>query len=404
MRVCFITKYPPIQGGVSSRAYWQAKALGELGHEVHIVTNSLEVENDYKEVFNLNDPDFLPKNVFLHSTNAETNPWHIPFSPAYTERIANIAVEVIRKYNIQVIESNFILPYGIAGNIAKSITRVPQILRHAGSDIEKLFASSSYSTLFKYIFEHVDKILTYPQLKEQFISYGIPESYISIDDRVVVDTKAFNAEVKPFPLSEYSDLNITGCPIITYIGKINYYWQSKGLMELVEAAKNIEEDFLLLFFSNGRGLKEFKLLLEEKGLADKSLFLNFLPPWKIPSVIKLSTCVVVPERDFPIQYHIPILPKEVMAVGKCLIMGKEIAYNHYYGVLVDKENVLLVDPKNIPAFRNVIEFVLRNPAEVAEIGNKAYETSKAIDNFNEFIDYTLEQYNSLIDSNKKCIS
>jgi len=142
------------------------------------------------------------------------------------------------------------------------------------------------------------------------------------------------------------------------------------------------------------------MLLETKGLMKKSLFLNFLPPWKIPSVIKLSACVVVPERDFPIQYHIPILPKEVMAVGKCLVLGKEIANSQYYGNLIDRENVLLVDPKNIPVFRNVIEFVIRNPEEVAEIGRKAYETSKAVDNFNEFIDYTLEQYTSLTEMNK----
>jgi glycosyltransferase involved in cell wall biosynthesis len=229
---------------------------------------------------------------------------------------------------------------------------------------------------------------------------GIPESKISIDDRVIVDTKAFNPGVKPFPLSESTDSKITGCPIITYIGKINYYWESKGLIELVEAAKDIKEDFLLLFFSNGKGLKEFKMFLEEHGLTGKSVFLNFLPPWKIPSVIRLSTCVVLPERDFPVKYHVPILPKEVMAMGKCLILGKEIAYNKYYGNLIDRENVLLVDPKNIPSFRNVIEFIIRNPEEVAEIGRKAYEASKAVDDFNEFIDYTLEQYTSLIDLNK----
>ena len=395
MRICIVSKYPPIEGGVSSRIYWQAKALGERGHEVHIVTNSLEVEDDYKEVFDLNDPNFLPKNVFLHSTDAESNPWHIPFSPAYAERIANMAIEVIRQYDIQVIESNFILPYGIAGNIAKSITRVPQILRHAGSDIGKLLISTSYSTLFKSLFLRVDKILTYPQLKDMFISMGIPESRISIDDRVIVDSRAFNPQVDPFPISEYIGKKLTGCPIITYIGKINYYWQSKGLLELVEAVKVIKEDFLLLFVSNGRGLKEFKMILETEGLIKKSLFVNFLPPWEIPSIIKLSTCVIVAERDFPMQYHIPILPKEVMAVGKCLILGREIAYSQYYGDLVDRENVLLVDPKNIPGFRNIIEFVIRNPEEVVEIGRKASETSKSVDNFNEFIDFTLEQYNSL---------
>jgi len=190
-------------------------------------------------------------------------------------------------------------------------------------------------------------------------------------------------------------MKFSGCPVIAYIGKINYYWQSKGLLELVEAVKDIKEDFLLLFVANGKGLKEFKMLLEANGLTEKSLFLNFLPPWKIPSVIKLSTCVVIPEREFPIQYHIPILPKEVMAVGKCMILGKEIAFNQHYGDLVDRENALLVDPKNISEFKNAIEFVINNPRKVAQIGRQAHETSISVDNFDEFITCTLEQYESL---------
>jgi hypothetical protein len=132
-----------------------------------------------------------------------------------------LAIEVIRNHDIRIIDSNFILPYGISGNIAKSITGVPQILRHAGSDIGKLFKSASYSSLFKSLFQRVDKILTYLQLQELFLSIGIPESKISIDDKVIVDTRSFNPQVDPFPISEYSGTKLTGCPIINYIGKIN---------------------------------------------------------------------------------------------------------------------------------------------------------------------------------------
>ena len=49
MKVCFFSKYPPIEGGISSRTYWLAKALGERKIEVHLVTNALEVEENYKE-------------------------------------------------------------------------------------------------------------------------------------------------------------------------------------------------------------------------------------------------------------------------------------------------------------------------------------------------------------------
>ena len=396
MRICIVSKYPPIEGGVSARVYWLVKALGERGHEIHIVTNAQEVEDEYKEKIDGNEQEYIPKNVHLHSTRSKTNPWHIPFSKTYTERIANLAIGVIKKYDVQLIDSYYTLPYGIAAFLAKNITAKPQILRHAGSDIGKLFASSSYNTLFKAIFQRVDKIITIPSLKKMFLSLGIPESRIAFDEEVSVDTKVFNPEVSPFHLPEYIKREIPKYPIITYIGKINYYWKSKGLCELIEAVEGIKDDFLLLFVANGRGLREFQNLVREKNLEKRSIFIGFVPPWRIPSIIKLSACVVVQEREFPIQHHTPILPREVMAVGKCLILSKELYDKRCYGNLADGENVLLVDPKNIKQFRIIIKDMISHPDTASRIGQNAYESSRQIENFKEYIDLTKSLYTSLI--------
>lgn len=397
MKICVVSKYPPIEGGVSARVYWLAKTLGERGHEIHIVTNAQEVENEYKEKIRIDEQKYEPKNVYLHDTGPNANPWHIPFSKAYTERIANLAIEVIKKYDIQLIDSYYTLPYGIAAFLAKNITGRPQILHHAGSDIGKLFVSSCYNTLFKAIFQKADKIITIPSLKRMFLSFGIPESRIAFDEEVSVDTKAFNPEVSPFPLSEYIKRKIPKYPIITYIGKINYYWKSKGLYELIEAVEGIKDDFLLLFVANGRGLGEFQNLVREKNLEKRSIFIGFVPPWKIPSIIKLSTCVVMPEREFPIQYHRPILPREVMAVGECLILSKELYGKRCYGNLTDGENALLIDPKNTKQFKAVIEDIIRHPDTASRIGQNAYKVSREIENFKEYTNHTIDLYASLIE-------
>jgi len=397
MRICIISKYPPIEGGVSTRVYWLAKALGERGHEVHIVTNAQEVEKEYKERIDDNGEEYATQNVYVHSTIADTNPWHIPFSRAYAERIANLAIEIIRKYNIQLIDSYYILPYAIAAFIAKNITGKPQILRHAGSDMGKLFTSPSYNTLFKTIFKRVDKIITIRPLKKKFLSFGIPESKIVFDEKVSVDTKAFDPEVSLFPLSDYIGKKMPECPIITYIGKINYHWKTKGLYELIEAVKEIKDDFLLLFVANGRGLREFQNLVREKNLEKYSIFLGFVPPWKIPSIIKLSTCVVVPEREFPIQYHTPILPREVMSVGKCLLLSRELCNKGCYRDLVDGESVLLIDPKDIKQFRGTIKRVMKNPSTTRKIGQEARKLSEKTEVFDEYIDYAIDLYTSLTD-------
>lgn len=376
--------------------YWLAKALGSRGHEVHIVTNAQEVEEEYKERLDDNEQELMPKNVYLHSTNPDTNPWHIPFSKAYTERISNLAVEVIEEYKIQVIDSYYILPYGVAGFIAKNIVGIPQIIRHAGSDMGKLFPSPSYNTLFKKIFQQADKIITIPSMEKMFLSLGIPESSIAFDEEVSVDTKAFNPEVLPFLLSDYVKREIPECPIITFIGKVNYYWETKGLAELIEAVKEIKSDFLLLFVANGKGLRKFQTLIQENNLEKRSIFVDFVPPWRIPSIIKLSTCVVVPEREFPIESHIPILPREVMAVGKCLILSEELYNKQCYGNLTNGENVLLIDPKNANEFRRVIMDVIEHPDTALRIGQNAYKFSRQIENFKEYIDLTIDLYASVV--------
>ena len=64
MNILMISKYPPIEGGVSSDNYWHAKGLGEKGHRVYVVTNSYEVEPEYRESLRPNDKHlFEPKNV-----------------------------------------------------------------------------------------------------------------------------------------------------------------------------------------------------------------------------------------------------------------------------------------------------------------------------------------------------
>lgn len=401
MKICMISKYPPIEGGVSARTYWLARALGEQGVEVHIVTNAQEVEEKYKEIIQDGDPEYAPTNVYVHSTNEKSNPWYIPFSKSYAERIAGLAIEVIKKYDLQLIDSYYILPYVISGFLAKTITDIPQIMRHAGSDMGRLLPSPNFSALFEAIFKKVDRIITYPDDKEKFIKLGIPESRISITDRINVNLRAFNPEVIPFDLSTYLEKDVGNIPVISFIGKIPYLWESKGIGELLEAVEGIKEDFLLLFFSGGKGLPKVRQIVRDKGLEKRVVFLKFVPPWKVPSIIKRSTCVVVPEHDFPIANHTSNIPGEVMAVGKCLILSTELYEKQSYQGLVNGENVLIIDPKNIIQFRSIIERIIKNPDEAEKIGLEARKLSERIENFNDYVSHTIKLYEQIYHERKK---
>lgn len=401
MKICLISKYPPIEGGESSKAYWLAKGLGERGCEVHVVTNAWEVENDYRENIEASDLDgnYQPRGVYVHNTDPFIAPAYIPYSKPYTEKITSLAIDIIKEYDLQLIDSWYILPYVISGFLAKTITNKPQVMRHAGSDMSRLLSSPYLGTLFTSIFERVDKIITYPSMKERFMSFGIPEKKLFLNNKVSIDTKAFNPEVKPIDLSLYTDKNINGLPIITYIGKVGV---TKGIYELAEAASKVKEDFVLLFVTKGKGLDAFKEAIKKWGLENRTLFVDFVPPWKIPSIIKRSTCVVIPERDFPVVQHTPILPREVMAVGKCMILSEDLYNKRGTTEMQDKQNLLVVNPKDIEQFKRMLEKVIKNPDYAEKIGQQARLVSEQIESFDEYIEDTIHLYKEIIEG-QNCV-
>lgn len=389
MRICFICKYPPIEGGVSSKIYWLAKALGERGHEVHIVTNALEVEDEYRETLDINDPNYSPKNVYIHSTDPlptiEANPSHIPFSKMYCEKLASLAIKVIEEYNIEVIDSWYLIPYCVSGFIAKSFTNVPQIIRYGGSDSQRLYPSPYLKNL-------LDKII---KSAESTMNNEIPMQ------KVIVDKQAFNPEVMPIDLSPYvtNQKYTPGIPIISYIGKITHHFETKGLIELVDACKNIENESLLLFVANGKKLGEFKKLVKNADLEEKTIFMDFVPPWKIPSIIQASTCVIALEKTTSpvLQYHTPALPAEALATGTCVLMSKTLHEKEPYDKLITGKEILTVDPNNTEKIREIVEGLIENPELAKTIGMEGYNAISKYDQFNEYVEKTIELYKSTLD-------
>ena len=66
MKLSLIFKYPPIQGGTSAQGYWLAKGLGTKGHEVHVITNAYEVEEEFREKLDADDLKEYQPNPMFH--------------------------------------------------------------------------------------------------------------------------------------------------------------------------------------------------------------------------------------------------------------------------------------------------------------------------------------------------
>lgn len=379
MKVCFFTKYPPIEGGTSSRSYWLARGLGEKGIEVHIITDAFEEKCwlekiDFENIEDLTN--LQPKNVYLHSLDAnipdlKEDKRSLIFNSSRESRLISLGLEVINSYNCDIIDSRYFFPYGLAAYWTKKITNLPLILRHATSDIATLISKRSFHYLFRRIFSESDLIITDRKKSGFFQELGIPFSQkFHFSFNYGIDSQYFNPYVSAIDLSKYGLKIDADIPIITYIGKMG---RAKGIYELAKAASQIKGDFLLLFVAGGPNLEDFRHYIEKfPALKNKYFFLGFVPPWRIPSILRSSRCLLNLEKRFSFMSHFPSQPLEAMAVGVCPMVSDEIheSYKNLPGVEKDK-NILVVNPNNPRELKKTLERIIKDKNFSRDIGEEA---------------------------------
>ena len=394
MEICLISKYPPIEGFVSSYTYWLARGLGKRGTKVHVVTNAAEVEKRYRERLDKDDPQYTPQNVMVHNTWFTRKQAYIPLSNPYTEKLASIGIDIIRNYGVKIVDCRYLIPYGISGFICKTITGRSLILRHAGSDVGRILSSPFLNTLFIEVLNKADIVVSSSLLFASYLkNLGISNQRIVIINEAV-DTSAFSPSAEPLDLSKYLHKEIRDEPVITYVGKA---LEKKGLFELIKALSKIRElDFVLLLVTQGGLTKFAKRMVETGKLLEKTIFLGYVPPWRMPSVYQVSTCIVTMEYGFSIQ-HVPIIPREAIALSKCVFLSKDVHRVGFYPLLKDEYSMMEVRPPNIEQIAKKLEIVIKNPDRAITLGKRAKETFQKIENFKDYIEKNIRLYKSLIE-------
>jgi glycosyltransferase involved in cell wall biosynthesis len=386
MRLGFICKFPPLTGGVASRTYWLINALAERGHEIHVITNANEIEMKFKESFTADDEAVLKnqKNLFIHSTSSQGIP---PIRPTYNPfdiKIANLALKVIDEYTLDVLDSWFLIPNSVAAFMVKHIKNIPWVIRHGGSDLGEHLVSPHFDLLLKAVLFQADRIISHSSNKKIFDSIGIPSEKLWLTEYSKVNRKYFNESVSPAP-------NICrGKPVIMSIGKI---MGKKGTYDLLQSFVPLKAAVDLVFITGGPGLDHLNERVHAMGLGDSVRIFPPVPPWRIPSYIRAATCVVHAEREFGIP-HYPIIPKEVIACGKCLLLSEEMGAK--YPFLKRDVHMIIVDPHKHDEFSEKLKAVIYNPALRENIEKNAVQVSQKIENYEMYISTVENFYRSLI--------
>lgn len=352
MNICIISKYPPIQGGVSASTFWLARGLAERGQQVHVVTNANCVEMEYFIDDKISE---ISPNLFVHFVIPDI-PWHIPYSELYMPRLLDKALEVIEKYQIDIIDTNYLIPYGIVGYLVSKIKGIPYIIRHGGSDLAKFLHQNVFKHLLRNVIQNAAVIFTDEQNKEFF---GKMNSNVHVQPRYIPDERYF----KPSSVSHK-------IPVFAYVGKINHYWRYKSLDKIVNIFSGIKKEYKLFFVSQGKGIKDFSGFVENHGLKSYELR-NFVHPINMPDLLKDIDFLLYFTQDNPIR-DFSNLVCEALWSGIPVITDKtnDIQVYANYIDITSSDQIINIALDEIETARGQISGIIDNWTGSARYANK----------------------------------
>jgi len=371
MKICIISKFPPIQGGISAKTYWMAQGLAEKGVETHVVTNGNCVEKEY-----FIDDIFSKRlsSLIIHFVDSDI-PWHIPYSELYISRLLDKTLEVINEYHIDFIDTHYLIPYGIVGYLASKIKGIPYIVRHGGSDIIRFLQEGIFKHLLRNVIEDAAAIITDVKKRELFEKLN---SNVYVLPRYIPDEKYF----KPSFTSHET-------PTFAYIGKINYHWKYKSLDRITDIFAGIKEQHRLLFIGQGKGFQNFSEFVSERGLTTCE-FRQFVHPANMPHLLSDIDFLIYFIQDNPIKDFsnilcealwsgVPVLTDDTIDLGE---------YTKYVG-LESRDQIITLPMDEVETVQAQINNIIKTWK-----GPFRY-TNKLKYNFKGYMDANLEIYSGI---------
>ena len=417
MNICFVCKYPPIQGGVSMHCYWAARGLAERGHQVFVITNADEVEETFRIRIPATDrlaggmyaPAFADSGgkavVFSTSPPDRGSLYYIPMGNPTVTRLATMAADVIREHRCEVIFSYYFEPYGVAAHLASIWTGVPYVFKHAGSDLNRLMPISDLTTAYREVLLRANRVLSGGMSRKLISSHGVAEDRIDSSVGFGLPTICFNPDAMALDLdallresrSGRADDGESDCylrplrhdlPVLGIYGKMGEY---KGSFDLIRAVGRLNRDgfaIQLVALSHGWQEQTFHSLAEDLGVQDLVRVLPFIPHWQIPNFISACDAVAFLEREFPIAAHTPTIPTEILSCGACLIISEEVLRKQIFRWKARHHQNLIVvsDPRNVDELAAALRFALCNLDRARAIGRAGWQLVEDVPSYSNYID------------------
>lgn len=305
--ILLIGKYPPVQGGIAAKTYWLYEQLKSRGYNNQVVTT---------EIKNYSNKE-IAREESVHIIPSKEIPWHLPHSDLIYDRLLNESLEVVKTFNPDIIETNYLWPFcSIAISLSQQLNR-PLLIRHAGSDIQKFKSDNEFRGIIGRYLNHAKKIVTNNTCISFIYELCEDKSKVVLLPRYIPDPYVFKENKNE---KEYD---------ILFAGKINYFWKQKGLNLLLSVIQ--ERGLKALFIIGGNYLGEILKIIEENGLKEKVKIINFVHPKEMSKFINQCKSVWCWESHDAIEDFSNLLWEACFCNVKCIInsdrkKGKELDF------------------------------------------------------------------------------
>jgi len=324
-RIAFLSKYPPLEGGIAAKTYWLARGLAARGHTVHVITHGISAGREYQIQDSESPPVTIP-NLWVHRPPDEM-PWHIPEDDEHALVLLDLTTKVIREHAIQILDTGYLIPYGILGHLAKCSIGIHHVVRHGGSDLEKFLKKKVLEAVLGETIAHADVVVTEKSNQKLL---GPMASNLVYQPAYVPDGEAFAPSGEPRPRGH-----------LAVIGKINYYWQHKSLHFITNIMRQLTEQFECWIVGQGKGMADFQQSLGHETASSFKWF-PFVPPWEMPRLLNQFDGIFIFESGLP-HPVVSNLALEAICSGVGIITDRtDFAETYLDVVKADKNQVLAV--------------------------------------------------------------
>ena len=331
-RIALLSRYPPLEGGIAAKTYWLARGLGKRGHAIHVITHGVLAGQEYRIQGAESPPDVMP-NLSVHRPPGDI-PWHIPEDKEYALTLLDTTLSVIREHKIQILDTGYLVPYGIVGHLAKLITGVRHIIRHGGSDLEKFLKKRVLGALLDEAIASADMVITEKGGEKMLKAVA---SNLAYEPAYVPDESVFRQYVTQQP---------RWC--LATIGKINYHWEHKALKSIVDVMVQLAPQFECLIVGQGKGLVDFRQSLSTK-INNSFKWTPFVPPWQMPDLLNQLDAIFVFESELPHPVISNLVLEAIWAGVGIITDRQDIAETYRDVVSLNQDQILVIARTDAPS-------------------------------------------------------